>query len=212
MNRVEDPSDDTERQCFANGARYVAGIDEVGRGAWAGPVSVGIAVVDVLSLVNFPRGVRDSKMLSPKRRDELFPLLEEAVRAYAIGHASPNECDRLGMTEAQRLATKRAFANLSISPDICILDGTVNFSGRSDAIMIPGADRKVVTVAAASILAKVTRDRQMIDYHDLYPGYEFSSNKGYPSPSHIDALGRIGMSMIHRRSWSFAPRFTPQIS
>lgn len=212
MTRVEDPTDHTERKCFANGARYVAGIDEVGRGAWAGPVAVGVAVIDVVSLVNFPKGVRDSKMLSPKKRDELFPLLEQAVSAYAIGLASPEECDRLGMTEAQRLATERALADLSISPDICILDGSVNFSGRPDSIVIPGADRKIVTVAAASILAKVTRDRQMIGYHDLYPDYEFASNKGYPSPSHIDALGRIGMSSIHRRSWSFASRFAPQIS
>lgn len=212
MTRVEDPTDDTERQCFANGARYVAGIDEVGRGAWAGPVSVGIAVVDFASLANFPRGVRDSKMLSPKRRDALFPLLEQAVSAYAIGHASPEECDRYGMTEAQRLATKRAFAVLSIAPDFVILDGAVNFSGRSDAIVIPGADRKVLSVATASILAKVTRDRQMIGYHDIYPGYEFASNKGYPSPSHIDALDRIGMSLIHRRSWSFASRYATQIS
>ena len=212
MTRVEDPTDSTERRCFASGARYVAGIDEVGRGAWAGPVSVGIAVVDLASLTDPPRGVRDSKMLSPKKREELFPLLAQAVRAYAIGHASPDECDRYGMTAAQHLATQRAFADLSIVPDLCILDGKVNFSGRLDAIMIPGADRRVFTVAAASILAKVTRDRLMVNYHDTYPDYEFATNKGYPSPSHIGALHRIGISPIHRRSWSFASRFAQQVS
>jgi len=212
VTRVEDPTDEIEQYCFANGARFVAGIDEVGRGAWAGPVSVGIAVVDAASLVNFPKGVRDSKMLSSMRRDAIFPLLQQAVTAYAIGHASPEECDRFGMTEAQRLATRRAFVDLSFSPDFVILDGAVNFSGRSDAIVIRGADRKVLSVAAASILAKVTRDQQMIGYQDIYPEYEFASNKGYPSPSHRDALDRIGMSRIHRRSWSFASRYAAPIS
>ncbi len=212
MTRVEDPTDEVEQRCFASGARLVAGIDEVGRGAWAGPVSVGIAVVDAAALAMFPTGVRDSKMLSPARREALFPLLQQAVLAYFVGQASPDECDRFGMTEAQRLATQRAFARLPVAPDQVILDGAVNFSGSSDAIVLPGADRRVLTVAAASILAKVTRDRQMIRYHDTYPEYDFASNKGYPSPVHKDALERIGMSRIHRRSWSFASRYASLIS
>ncbi|HUY06468.1 MAG TPA: ribonuclease HII [Acidimicrobiales bacterium] len=212
MTRVEDPTDVSEQLLFASGARYVAGIDEVGRGAWAGPVSVGIAIVDRASLSSFPKGVRDSKMLSEKMREKIFPFLERSVSAYSIGHADPGECDQYGMTEAQRLATERAFANLTLSPDVCIIDGTVNFTGRADAIMIRGADRTVLTVAGASILAKVTRDRRMIQYHDIYPDYEFAKNKGYPSPSHIDALARIGISEIHRKSWSFASSFAPRSS
>lgn len=207
MTRLEDPTDHVERRCFAEGARHVAGIDEVGRGAWAGPVSVGIAVFDLDALGNLPTGVRDSKMLSPKRREELFPILREAVSAYAVGHASAAECDRLGMTGAQRLATTRALAELPFAPDVCILDGSVNFSGRPDAIVTPGADRRIVVVAAASILAKVTRDRLMIAQHERFPEYEFASNKGYPSPTHIAALGRFGLTQIHRASWSFAPHF-----
>lgn len=192
---------------FANGARYLAGIDEVGRGAWAGPVTVGIAVADREALSLFPAGVRDSKMLSPKRREKLFPFLLEAVCDFGVGHASPDECDRHGMTEAQKIATQRAFAQLRFQPDLCIADGLVNFVGAREVILRVGADRDVRLVAGASILAKVTRDRLMIDYEGLYPGYGFADNKGYPSPVHILALGQMGMTAIHRKSWSFADRF-----
>lgn len=205
--RVEDPTDRLERELLSCDASLIAGIDEVGRGAWAGPVSVGIAVVDAMALGRLPIGIRDSKMLSPKRRQVLFPLIADAVTAYAVGHASPLECDEFGMTKAQQLATCRALRALPNQPDAIVVDGIVNFTDVPNARLIAGADRTVRIVAAASILAKVTRDQMMIEYHHRFPTYGFAQNKGYPSPQHIDALRLHGMTELHRASWSFAERF-----
>jgi ribonuclease HII len=201
------PTSEEEELLFSNGACTVAGIDEVGRGAWAGPVSVGVAVVTRSSLAVFPDGVADSKMLSPLVRERLFTPLAQAVTAYAVGHASPAECDELGMTKAQRLATARAFEQLTVDVDAVIADGKTDFTGRENVRMIVGADRLCVAVAAASVLAKVTRDRMMVGFAPKYPGYGFEQNKGYPSPTHRDALSRLGLSALHRASWSFAPAY-----
>jgi ribonuclease HII len=201
------PTSEEEESLFSSGAWTVAGIDEVGRGAWAGPVSVGVAVVTRASLASFPDGVADSKMLSPVIRERLFAPLAAAVTAYAVGHASPAECDELGMTKAQRLATARAFEQLTVDVDAVIADGKTDFTGRDHVRMIVGADRRCVAVAAASVLAKVTRDRMMIDFAPSYPGYAFEHNKGYPSPTHLDGLSRLGLSSLHRASWAFAPAF-----
>jgi ribonuclease HII len=198
-----------ERAAFADGVELLAGVDEVGRGAWAGPVSVGVAVVDRATLRRLPRGVRDSKLLSQARREALFPLLTSAVLAYAVGHASHEECDEFGMTSAQRLAAERAFAELPITPDRTIVDGKFEFTRRPEARAIVGADRTSVVVAAASILAKVTRDRHMIALAPRYPEFSFAQNKGYRSPTHLDALSTVGLTDIHRRSWSFAEAYGP---
>lgn len=207
-NRVVDPSDQLELELFAGGARYVAGIDEVGRGSWAGPVSVGIAVVDVASLQRFPVGVRDSKMLSQRRREELYPLLVDVLSAFSIGHASPLECDELGMTKALHLATSRALSTLRVAPDVVVLDGVVNYVNHHRVMLKVGADRDVRVVAGASVIAKVTRDRMMIDLDERYPQFQFAQNKGYPSPTHLLALESQGLTEIHRKSWSFASRYT----
>ena len=209
MVRVEDPGDLAERSCFARGARLVAGIDEVGRGAWAGPVSVGIALIDEDRLNAPPAGVRDSKMLSEQRREELFPELSEWVVAYSVGHASSKECDRYGMTKAQRLAARRALRSLEQAPDAILLDGIFNYTGWKNVEMSAGADRTSLVVACASVLAKVTRDHLMIGHGPRFPHYEFPQNKGYPSPTHLTALGSHGLSPLHRRSWAFAERYSP---
>ena len=209
MNRELDPTTVLEESAFDDGVRLLAGVDEVGRGAWAGPVSVGVAVVDRAALAIMPVGVRDSKLLSPERREALFPLLRHAVVAYAVGHASHAECDELGMTGAQRLAAARAFAELPVVPDRTIVDGKFDYTQRREAGAVVGADRTSVVVAAASVLAKVTRDRHMIELAPRYPGFAFESNKGYPSPVHIDALATVGLTDIHRRSWSFADSYLP---
>jgi ribonuclease HII len=201
------PGSDEEELLFATGALTVAGVDEVGRGAWAGPVSVGVAVVTAASLAVLPPGVADSKLLSPLARERLFDPLAAAVAAYAVGHASPAECDELGMTSAQRLATTRAFAQLSLDVDAVIVDGRTDFTGQPRVRAIVGADRRCIAVAAASVLAKVTRDRLMIELGPSYPEFAFEQNKGYPSPHHLDALARIGLTDMHRASWSFAPSF-----
>jgi ribonuclease HII len=209
VNPDLDPSTELEESAFDDGVRLLAGVDEVGRGAWAGPVSVGVAVVDRAALAAMPPGVRDSKLLSPDRREALFPLLSAAVVAYAVGHASHAECDELGMTAAQRLAASRAFAALPVVPDRTIVDGKFDYTQRQEARAVIGADRSSVVVAAASVLAKVTRDRHMRDLAPRYPQFAFESNKGYPSPVHIDALATVGLTDIHRRSWSFADSYLP---
>jgi ribonuclease HII len=201
-----------ENQFFAEGAELVAGIDEVGRGAWAGPVSVGVAVVTRRSIRKLPKGVADSKLLTPQRREELFEPLAAAVEAYAVGHASSVECDQLGMTAAQRLATDRALGALGVAPDALIVDGSFDFTGSDRSRTIVGADRRCIAVAAASVLAKVTRDRMMCELGPSYPQYYFASNKGYPSPDHRAALRQYGLSDIHRASWSFAAELQPEIS
>ncbi len=204
---VCDPSDRIERGLFDTGARLVAGIDEVGRGAWAGPLTVGIAVVDGYALARMPDGVRDSKMLSPKRREALEEPLKAAVVAWSVGDVNSRECDSLGMSAALVLAAERAFAALSTTVDAVILDGRVDFARHTKVVTMPGADRDCISVAAASILAKVHRDRIMTELAKELPGYGFEKSKGYPSPIHVAALEREGLTSEHRLSWSFASKF-----
>jgi len=189
---------------FAEGARTVAGVDEVGRGAWAGPLSVGVFVLDAARLRRFPAGVRDSKVLTPAAREELFEPLRRVGVGVAVGHASNEECDELGMTAAQRLATRRAFGQLDELPDACILDGNWNFCDLATARPVVDADATCLVVAAASVLAKVTRDRMMVELAPAHPEYAFQRNKGYPSPEHRAAIARLGLTALHRASWSFA--------
>jgi ribonuclease HII len=193
-----------ERTMFADGARTVAGVDEVGRGAWAGPLSVGVFVLDAARLRRFPPGVRDSKVLTPAAREALFEPLSRAGAGFAVGHASNEECDELGMTAAQRLAARRAFEQLDAVPDACILDGNWNFSGMESARPVIDGDATCLAVAAASVLAKVTRDRIMVDLARSHPDYRFERNKGYPSLEHRAAIARLGLTALHRASWSFA--------
>lgn len=195
----------TETRLVAAGCRTVAGIDEVGRGAWAGPLTVGVALVSGECLVGFPPGVRDSKLLSPSQRLRLFAPIAGHVLRHAIGHASAAECDAFGMTGAQRLAAARALEALGVEPDAIIVDGPRDFTGSPGAVCIVGADRLCAVVAAASILAKVTRDRLMIAAAGTHPGYGFERNKGYASLEHRLAVARLGTTPIHRLTWSVAP-------
>lgn len=189
---------------FADGVQTVAGVDEVGRGAWAGPLTVGVFVLDATRLRRFPPGVRDSKMLTPPAREALFGPLSRVARGYAVGHASNEECDSLGMTAAQLLAARRAFDELDATPDACIVDGRWNFSPLECARTLVRADVSCFAVAAASVLAKVTRDRIMTGLAPQHPPYRFERNKGYPSPEHRAAIAELGLTALHRASWSFA--------
>jgi ribonuclease HII len=187
-----------ERALWDDGSKVVVGVDEVGRGAWAGPLTVGAAVV--------PRDrrvykIRDSKLLREEEREMLFDRVSEWCQAWAVGHATPAECDELGMSDAQRLAAKRALEGLGLVADQILVDGNWDFVGGARRII--RGDQTSLSIASASILAKVTRDRMMRDVADQFPAYNFEANKGYPCPVHKAALQAIGPSAIHRRSWVF---------
>jgi ribonuclease HII len=216
----EAPTLDYERRFRGSGARLLAGIDEVGRGALAGPVSVGIAVVD-LQRQTLLADVRDSKLLKVADRERLVPLVRDWAVGSAVGHASANEIDELGIIGALRLAGNRAwFAVLAagITPEVVLLDGSHNWlspdlqpSLFDDAPAAPGcdapvhtlvkADMQCLSVAAASILAKVERDTMMGALHAQYPAYGWDENKGYGTAAHKDALRAAGPTPYHRVSW-----------
>jgi ribonuclease HII len=196
------PSLDVERELWDSGAEYVIGIDEVGRGAWAGPLSVGAAVVPRDRRVN---NVRDSKMLSEIEREKLFDRIAEWCVAWAVGHAEQWECDRYGMAQAQRIAAKRAIDGLQLPrrADHVLVDGNWDFIGQGNTKLLVKGDARCLSIAAASVLAKVTRDRRMREYSQHYPLYNFENNKGYPCPRQKAALRAFGPSAIHRRRWVF---------
>lgn len=199
--RRRSPSLAVERDLWSAGHEVVVGVDEVGRGSWAGPLSVGAAVL--------PRDrrvykVRDSKLLTEAEREGLFDRIAEWCVTWAVGHASQEECDALGMSAAQKLAAARAIEGLGVEPDQVLIDGNWDFvgGGRRTRKLVKG-DATCLSIAAASILAKVTRDRIMRAEAAHFPGYDFEFNKGYPCPRHRAALQWLGPSAIHRRSWVF---------
>lgn len=194
------PSLLTERRLWAEGHEVVVGIDEVGRGAWAGPLTLGAAVVPRDRRVN---KIRDSKMLTEREREALFDRVADWCVAWSVGHASDEECDELGMSEAQRLAARRALDGLGIPADRVLLDGNWDFVGDGTSELLVKGDARCLSIAAASILAKVTRDRIMRAEAEHHPYWAFDLNKGYPCPRHKMALRAHGPSAIHRRSWVF---------
>lgn len=189
-----------ERELWAAGHDVVVGIDEVGRGAWAGPLTIGAVVVPKDRRVN---KIRDSKALTEREREALFDRIAGWCEHWAVGHASPQECDELGMSDAQRLAARRALEGLDVEPDHVLIDGKWDFVGGGRTRMIVKGDASCLSIAAASILAKVTRDRIMRDDDEQFPAYDFAWNKGYPCPRHQQALRGLGPSAIHRRSWAW---------
>lgn len=196
--RKASPGLSLERDLWTDDSKVVVGIDEVGRGAWAGPLTVAAAVV--------PRDrriykIRDSKMLHESEREAIFERVVDWVEHWGVGHASSEECDELGMSDAQRLAATRALDDLGIQGDHHLVDGNWDFVGGAQTII--KGDAKSLSIAAASILAKVTRDRIMRDFDSQFPGYNFAANKGYPCPVQKAHLQYMGPSSIHRRSWVF---------
>lgn len=200
------PSLRYERELWGSGNCVVVGIDEVGRGSWAGPLTVGAVII--------PQGrriykVRESKMLKVDEREELYDRLVDWVDGFSVGHVSASECDELGMSKAQRLAAHRALEGLGSEIDHVLIDGSWDFvsseTGRDsfDVTMIVKGDRYCLSIAAASVIAKVTRDRLMVEMAKQFPQYHFASNKGYPCPRHRAALDQYGPCEQHRHSWSF---------
>jgi ribonuclease HII len=211
------PHASRERLLFESGAKTIVGIDEVGKGSWAGPLVIGIAMLSRETVfTDEPAvalgGVRDSKQLSELQREEIFDQVAARCVRWSIGAASALECDQLGMVEAQRLATVRGFAALAeASVDVAIVDGRWDFvSPHARKVLVEvKADADCVSVAAASVLAKVSRDRMMRSLAGDYPQWHFDTNKGYPCPKHRAALQGYGPSAIHRTSWAFMPNYVP---
>ncbi len=206
----------TEKRLLRSGHERVACIDEVGRGALAGPVTVGVVVVDP-SVRRPLSGVRDSKLLTPAAREALVPRIRRWTPACSVAHASAAEIDDIGLTSALRLAAHRAVASMEVSVDVVLLDGSHDwftpprsldlFQPPDVLVDVPPvvtsvkADMRCAGVAAASVLAKTERDALMCALAVDHPEYGWDENKGYSSPSHIDALRRSGPCAQHRRSW-----------
>lgn len=221
-DRIRVPTLREERRLLRAGHAFVAGLDEVGRGSLAGPVTVGVVVVGSATR-SAPPGVRDSKLLSPAAREALVPKLRRWAAGSAVGQAEPGEIDDYGIVVALRLAARRALVQLTISPSCVLLDGSHDWltappqpAGLFDTDLlgrrpVPVIDPEVTTlvkadlrcaaVAAASVLAKVERDSVMVGRGEQFPEYGWRENKGYCAPEHVAALRRLGPCPQHRRSW-----------
>jgi ribonuclease HII len=204
MARPE-PTLDVEREFFATGARIVAGMDEVGRGAIAGPVTIGVVAIDA-TVGEIPTGLRDSKLMTAKRREAMVPLAKEWGIAWATGSATAAEIDRFGIVTSLGLAASRALQNLGVIPDVVILDGNTSFlmeeAGGPRIVTRIKADQDCACVSAASVIAKVERDTLMTQLHEQFPHYGWEGNKGYGASVHTDAIKTHGVTDLHRKSWN----------
>lgn len=192
--------------------RTVVGVDEVGKGAWAGPLLVGAAVLpSSVHDEGVPFVVRDSKAMTPSAREAVAAPLAEWCADWSLGWASAVECDHLGMAAAQRLACRRALDGLRSRPDVAITDGRWDFvSPMVDRVeMVVGGDAECASVAVASVLAKVARDAHMRALADALPHWSFETNKGYPCLRHRAGLAALGPSLEHRTTWSFMDTAVP---
>lgn len=211
-----DPTLELERELFASGVRLLASIDEVGRGAIAGPVTVGVVAVTADCGVP-PSGIRDSKLLSPARRVALVEPIIAWVSAHAVASATSGEVDELGIVGALRLAGVRALTKLEatgVTPDLVLLDGSHDWLTSDSLFDDPAGyqappvrtqvkgDLTCASVAAASVLAKVDRDAQMQELDLRFPAYGWSRNKGYGAPGHQEAIRAHGVTEFHRVSWN----------
>jgi ribonuclease HII len=183
---------------FGTTARLVAGVDEVGRGPLAGPVVTAAVILDPDRPI---AGLADSKALTEKKRERLFDEIKEKALAWAIGRCEVEEIDVLNILQATMVAMQRAVAGLTPQPEHALIDGNrCPILPCSCEFVIKG-DSKVAAISAASIIAKVTRDREMVELDRRYPGYGLAGHKGYPTRSHIEALQLLGVTPIHRRSF-----------
>lgn len=188
-----------ENLCIQKGYKFIGGTDEVGRGPLAGPVVVA-AVIMPLDDELLIDGIDDSKKLSEKKREKLYPLILERAVAYSIAIAEPEEIDNINILNAVKKCMKDAVNGLSVKPDIMLIDA-VKLDMDCDTMPIIKGDAKSYNIAAASIIAKVYRDNLMKEYANEFPQYDFASNKGYGTVKHINALKESGACRIHRRSF-----------
>jgi len=202
-----------EHELFGQGYRLIAGLDEAGRGAWAGPVAAAAVILplDREDLAEVLEGVNDSKKLTPERREELAPIIKRVALGWAVGRVTNQEIDEKGIVDATRLAMERALCKLDQTPDFLLIDALT----LSEEVMpldkqkrIIKGDQLSLSIAAASILAKVTRDEFMVGLDEQYPEYSFAENKGYGTATHRAGLERRGPCTAHRHS--FKPIMTWQ--
>jgi ribonuclease HII len=188
-----------EEKLHLDGVELIAGIDEAGRGPLAGPVVVGIAIMPKDSMIE---GVNDSKKVSEKKREKLYDQITQEAIAWNVGMADQNEIDEINILNATKLALTRAIEGLKIKPDLILVDALTNIDtkGIPYKSIIKG-DAKEYSIAAASILAKVTRDRMMREYDEIYPQYGFSGHKGYGTAKHIAAIKEYGPCTLHRKTF-----------
>lgn len=193
------PDFELEMQAAANGYKFVCGVDEAGRGPLAGPVCAAAVILDPnTELV----GVNDSKKLSEKKREALFDVICSKAVAYSIAFASVEEIEKHNILNATYLAMNRAIDGLKINADFALIDGNrVPKDIKIDCQTVVKGDAKSLSIAAASILAKVTRDRLLLEYDKKYPEYNFAKHKGYGTAEHMDAIRKYGPSEVHRPSF-----------
>ena len=187
-----------ETKASHQGFNNIAGIDEAGRGPLAGPVVA--AAVILLSKINIPE-LNDSKKLSPKKREELFPKIQEMSVAFSVAVIDQEVIDEINILQATRLAMKKAVETLKITPGLLLIDGNQKIDSNLNQWAIVKGDSRSLTIAAASVLAKVTRDRIMDDYHKLYPQYGFDRHKGYGTKIHRNQIQEYGPCPVHRKTF-----------
>lgn len=184
-----------EQQLRQDGYRIIAGIDEAGRGPLAGPVVAAAVIIAPDSRIE---GVNDSKQLSEQQREHLFELITSQAEGVGIGIVDAGEIDRINILQATRMAMRCAVEQLATMPDCLLIDGITRIDSPLRQLTIKQGDSRSASIAAASIIAKVTRDRMMLEYDQLYPGYGFARHKGYGSTAHYAALRQLGPCPIHR--------------
>jgi len=187
-----------EKEVFEKGFAKIAGIDEAGRGPLAGPV---VSAAVVLPAAFPVAGINDSKKLTPKKRDYLFEEISEHAVSVGLGIVGPSDIDRINILEASLFSMTLAVENLSPKPDYLLIDGTFPIASDLPQEPIPKGDTLSISIAAASIVAKVTRDRMMEKYHQQYPQFGFAQHKGYPTKAHKAAIKKYGCCPIHRKSF-----------
>lgn len=201
---ITNPTLEFEGPLHQAGALHVAGLDEAGRGALAGPVTAAAVVLplgDPQALEQLS-GVRDSKLLRPDQREQALGVIQRVARCWATGSASPQEVDSLGLLPATHLAMKRALGDLSVAPEHLLIDHLILPDDERPQTALVKGDRRSLTIAAASVVAKVLRDREMAELDRHHPGYGLASNKGYGTQQHRSALEQRGASPVHRRSYA----------
>jgi ribonuclease HII len=203
ISMAQAPTFAEEEKLWAQGCRLIAGVDEVGRGPLAGPVVAAAVILPTDRHPSWLRLLRDSKQLLPGRREELFTLIQGDGIPYGLGIVSQDMIDALGIAPASRLAMREAIRQLPFAPDFLLIDYVRLASVRIPQMSITKGDSLSLSIAAASIVAKVTRDRMMVELDGRYPGYGFARHKGYGTPEHLELLHRLGPCQLHRRS--FAP-------